>query len=274
MKNATLAIFILIFLAGCQVYPTAVPTPTLSELRADFGKYFKDYNVDGAFVLYDMNANQYTRHNPERCAQAFLPASTYKIVNALIALETGIASDADYVIKWDGQHYPIEDWNRDHTLRSAMKYSVVWYYLELAQREGQGTIQKYVDAIGYGNRDISGGDPAFWLNGNLRISANEQIDLLVRLYKDDLPFSKRSMDIVKDILVREKNSDYILRAKFGSTTQDSIPIGWYVGYLEKDSNVYFFATNVSGQISDSKFLESREAITINILRDLGILEEN
>jgi beta-lactamase class D len=113
-----------------------------------------------------------------------------------------------------------------------MQYSVVWYYQELARREGQETIQKYIDAIGYGNRDIGGSKNTFWLDGNLRISADEQIALLVRLYKGDLPFSKRNTDIVKDILIREKNDAYILRAKPGSTIQDSIPIGWYIGYLE------------------------------------------
>jgi beta-lactamase class D len=272
MRKTFLAVFLFILFAGCSKL-TLKPTPALSEERADLAKYFDAYKVEGAFVLYDLNANRTTRYNPSRCAEQFLPASTYKIVNALIALETGVATDADYVIKWSGQQYPVPEWNRDQTLRSALQYSVVWYYQELARREGQATIQKYIDAIGYGNRDIGGSTNAFWLDGNLRISANEQINLLVRLYKDDLPFSKRNMDIVKDILVREKKDGYTLRAKFGSTTQDdSVAIGWYIGYLEKDSNVYFFATNISSPDPDTQFPGAREAITHNILKELGILQ--
>jgi beta-lactamase class D len=271
MRKTFFAVFVLFLLAGCA-RPTSEPTPALPEERADLAKYFDSYKVEGAFVLYDLNANQITRYNPHRCAEQFLPASTYKIVNALIALETGAATGADYVIKWNGQQYSVPEWNRDQTLRSAMQYSVVWYYQELARREGQATIQKYIDAIDYGNRDIGGSANAFWLNGNLRISANEQINLLVRLYKGNLPFSKRNMDIVKDILVREKNDDYTLRAKLGSTTQDSTSIGWYIGYLEKDSNVYFFATNISSPTPDAQFSGARETITRNILKELGILQ--
>jgi beta-lactamase class D len=272
----TLVLIILLTACGNKQTPEPISTATESvpkeEVRTDLAKYFQGYNLDGAFVLYDLNADHFIRYNPKRCDEEFLPASTYKIVNALIALETGVATGADYAIKWDGTQYPIQEWNRDHTLRSAMQYSVVWYYVELAGREGPETIQKYVDLIDYGNRDISGKEPPFWLTGNLRITANQQIDLLVRLYKNALPFSKRNMDIVKDILVREKTDKYILRAKTGSTVQNSIPIGWYIGYLEKDSNVYFFATNVSSLSSTEFPQEVKEAITRNILKELGILK--
>jgi beta-lactamase class D len=256
--------------SGCAVSQT--PKQPTAEERDDLAKYFDNRSVEGAFALYDLNANHTIRYNSQRCSEQFLPASTYKIVNALIALETGIAADADYVIKWNGQQYPIPEWNRDQTLRSAMQDSVVWYYRELARREGQETIQKYLDTIGYGNRDISGGSDVFWLDGNLRISANEQIELLVRLYKDDLPFSKRNMDIVKDILVREKTNDHILRAKTGLTVLDNDTIGWYVGYIEKGSDVYFFATNITSSNPDAQFSDARIDITVDILKELGILE--
>jgi beta-lactamase class D len=278
MKKTFLSVFLLILLTACgsNQTPGPIPTSTLAtpkeEVRADLVKYFQKYNLDGAFVLYDLNADHFIRYNPKRCDEGFLPASTYKIVNALIALETGIARDENYLIKWDGRQYPIKEWNRDHTLRSAMQYSVVWYYVELAGLEGPKTIQKYVDLIGYGNRDIGGKEPAFWLTGNLRVTVNQQIDLLIRLYKNELPFSKRNMDIVKDILLREKTDEYILRTKTGSTIQDSTPIGWYIGYLEKDSNVYFFATNVSSLSTAELPSGAKETITRNILKELGILK--
>jgi len=259
----------LIITAGCSVSQT--PTQSSSEVRNDLSKYFDERSVEGAFVLYDLKANHYIRYNPQRCSDQILPASTYKIINALIALETGVATDADYVIKWNGQQYPIPEWNHDQTLRSAMRDSVVWYYRELSLSEGNETIQKYIDAIGYGNRDIGGGD-TFWLTGNLRISADEQIDLLTRLYKNDLPFSQRNMDIVKDILVREKTDEYTLRAKTGLTVKDNVTIGWYVGYIEKGADVYFFATNISSASPDENFSDTRLDITTDILKELNILK--
>ena len=145
-------------------------------------------------MLYELNANQTIRYNPEQCAERLLPVSTFKIMIVLIGLETGIIPDENYVIKWDGTQHDNPAWNQDHTLKTAMQYSVVWYYQELARRVGKEKMQHYVDAAGYG--DISGQIDTFWLDGGLRISPYEQIEFLKRLYQSDLPFSQLSMKIV------------------------------------------------------------------------------
>ena len=166
-------------LVGCaepQTKPVSTPTPAkpmpatatvnpVSVVNPELEKYFQGFK--GAFVLYDFNKNQYIRFNPERCAEQFIPASTFKIMNSLIGLETGVIPDENYVIKWDGTHYDVPSWNQDHTLKTAIQNSVVWYYQELARRVGSEKMQYYVDAAQYGNQNISGQIDNFWLEGGL-----------------------------------------------------------------------------------------------------------
>jgi beta-lactamase class D len=221
-------------------------------------------------VLYDLNGNRYIRYNPEQCAERLLPASTFKIMSSLIGLEAGLIPDENYIIQWDGTHREIAAWNQDHTLKTAMQNSVVWYYQELARRVGREKMQYYIDAVGYGNEDITGQIDAFWLNGRLRISADEQVELLKRLYRGDLPFSERTIKIVKEILVLEEADTYHLSGKTGSGQAEGLYIGWFVGYVERQDHVYFFATNVQGSNSESKGAKAKE-ITLSLLQDLELL---
>lgn len=267
-------ILALLLLTGCAGTSNAlIPSPTLtpatpSEDKPELEKYFQDFT--GAFVLYDLNNGRSIRYHPERCSERFLPASTFKILNSLIGLETGVIPDENYTIKWDGTHYENSAWNQDHTLKTAFQNSVVWYYQELARRVGREKMQYYVGAAGYGNQDISGRIDSFWLDGALRISANEQVELLRRLYEDALPFSQRSMKIVKEIMVLENTDTYRLSGKTGSGKVSAIYIGWFVGYVEEKGNVYFFATNIEGPSPDAKGVKAKE-ITRSILQGLEYL---
>jgi bla regulator protein BlaR1/beta-lactamase class D len=240
----------------------------------DLSRFFK--NTEGAFVLYDLKTHRYLRHNPTRCQQRLTPHSTFKIPNSLIGLETGVIANADFVIPWDRKMYPpeqavIEEWNRDHNLRSAIKYSVVWYYRELAKRVGEARMKKMMKSLNYGNQDISGGIDRFWLNSSLKISANEQVEFLKKLYTETLPVSQRSMNIVKDILVLEKTTEYTLSGKTGGGPRgNGLYLGWFVGYLQTKDNVYFFAINVDGD-SFAAVREVRTKITRQILTELGYL---
>ncbi len=271
-------VFLAAFLVGCggtpsplaptpassQATPSATIAPT-SQVRPELEKDFQGFK--GAFVLYDLKDNRYVRYNPERCTERFIPASTFKIMNSLIGLETGVIPDADYVIKWDGAQNDIPAWNQDHTLRTAIQNSVVWYYQELARRVGEKRMQEHVDAVHYGNQDISGKIDTFWLEGGLRISADEQVEFLKRLYKGELPFSQRSMNIVKEILVLEKTETGQLSGKTGSGQRISPRVSWFVGYLETKGNVYFFATNIEGLDGTG---DTAKEISQNILHDLEL----
>lgn len=246
----------------------------------DLSGLFKD--VNGAFVMYDMKNNRYVRYNEQRCRERFSPKSTFKIPNSLIGLETGIIRDAEFVIHWDRQKYPPQSnwqqepfvhWGKDQTLRSAFKHSVVWYYRELALRVGQSRMRKYVAAFDYGNEDVSGRVDDFWLNDTLKISAEEQVEFLKAFYTGRLPVSRRSVDIVKDILVLESNPTYNLSGKTGGgTVAPGVYIGWFVGYLETKGNVYFFATNVEGS-SFASIRDKRVELTKKIFTAYGYIPE-
>src|SRR5262245_46262560 len=87
-----------------------VLTP-LSAPAQDLGQYFK--GVAGCFVLYDLKSDRYLRYNEERCRRRFSPWSTFKIANSLIGLETGVITDAEFVIPWDRAKYPPDNWNTE-----------------------------------------------------------------------------------------------------------------------------------------------------------------
>jgi len=233
--------------------------------RPDFGKYFQQAGVKGSFLLYDLNRNQYFVYNTKRANTRYVPASTFKIFNSLVALETGVVKDENEVIKWDRVKREIPQWNQDHTMKTAIKVSAVWFYQELARRIGENRMQNYINLTNYGNRDIGGGIDKFWLQGDLRISPKEQIDFLVKLHTNKLPFSPRAIAIVKNIITTEKTDNYVLRGKTGWEKT----VGWYVGYLERDGNTYFFATQLD--IVQAKDTKARIEITRNILKDMGLL---
>ncbi len=254
-------------LAQAEITPESATNTEDSRLEA----YFQGF--EGAFVLYNQENNSTLRYNPQRCATRFLPASTFKIVNSLIGLETGVIPDENYVIAWDGTQYPVASWNRDHSLKTAIQNSVVWYYRELARRVERDQMQAYIDAIGYGNRDISGSVDYFWLDGSLQISADEQLELLERLARNDLPFSQRSLDIVKEIILLESSEEFTLRGKTGYGEVDGIHTGWFVGYIEKQGQLAFFALNIGGSNNEANGSKAKE-IALDILQGLNLLPES
>ena len=243
----------------------------------DVSRFFTDTN--GAFVLYDQARGRFVRYNEQRCRERFSPKSTFKIPNSLIGLDSGVIKDAEFVIPWNkekypasewGTGYPFEFWARDHTLRTAIKYSVVWYYRELAQRVGLRDMRRYVAAFRYGNLRVSQAD-GFWLDNSLRISADEQVEFLRRFYANKLPVSRRSVEIVKDILMLEQTPGYKLSAKTGGgQTAGGKYIGWFVGYVETKKNVAFFALNLEGA-DYAAIRDRRIAVTKQILAELGYL---
>jgi beta-lactamase class D len=250
---------------------TTAQNITYDEHKA-WSKFYKEKNIKGCFLLYDLSSGKYMVYNPARIDSEFIPASTFKIFNSLVGLETGAVKDENEIIKWDGVNRDIESWNKNHNMRTALKNSVVWFYQELARRIGYDRMHKYIDLAGYGNKDIDGGIDLFWLQGDLKITPKQQVDFLVRLYKDSLPFSQRTMDIVKDMMILENTENYILRAKTGWGARLDKQIGWFVGYVETtgpEKKIFFFANNID--INEIKDTEGRYSLTKEILKDMKII---
>jgi beta-lactamase class D len=266
--------YLLLILSGVLAACCPAPEPDgptrprdATQPASDLSPFFEEY--DGCFVLWDVAQDRYTYHNRSRCTERLSPCSTYKIPHSLIALETGVIPDQHHVIEWDGAQHPVESWNQDHTMASAVQNSVVWYFQTVATEIGEERMQAYLDEFGYGNQDISGGLTRFWLGSSLEISADEQIDFLRRLDTGDLPVSARSMDIVEEVLILEETDTYVYRGKTGSCTpQGEHPLGWFVGYVSYGDRSYIFATNIQGAKAEG---QKARQIGKEILEYLGVL---
>jgi len=212
---------------------------------------FEDFSdgMSSCFVLMDLKRETTARFNESRCAQQLAPCSTFKIFNALAALDAEVVRDADTSFRWDGKQKWNKNWERDHSLATAMKYSVVWYYQEVARRIGAEQMQACLDRVGYGNRDISGGIDRFWLGSSLKISANEQVEFLANVYRNDLPFSQHALDTTRNILALYEHDGSRLSGKTGSGWWDGgYQLGWFVGHLiTAEGGEYVFAYNMTGK---------------------------
>ena len=241
------------------------------EERKDYKKFFDDAGVTGGIYVYDLKKNIYTIYDRKRMDTGFVTASTSKIIHSLIFLDSGAVADENETLKWDGTRRSVEAWNKDHSLRTALPVSAVWFYTEVSKRVGQERMQKYYDSVGYGNRSTNGFGTDYWNNGNLRVTPREQIEFLVKFHQNRLPFSPQVISIVKDIMTEEKTGKYVLRAKTGWSDSFTPQVGWWVGYVERASGeVYFFATEID--IKKDEDAAKRKEITRNILKSLNIIE--
>ncbi|MFN9395909.1 MAG: class D beta-lactamase [Pseudanabaena sp.] len=246
-----------------------------SQFSRNLSRNLQEAKSDGCFIVYDLKRDRYIRYNPHHCQKLFIPASTFKIFNSLVALETKAIANENIVIPWDGVvNNEFLEWNQDQTMRTAFKRSVVWFYQELARRVGNERMRKYIQASGYGNQDIGDKVDTFWLKGKLRISPEEQIKFLVMLYKENLPFAPAVMQTVKDIMVIDRQEHYTLRGKtgWGRDVDGMKNIGWYVGYLERDHNVYFYTLNIVNQDSNFSMISTRKKILFDALKDLQLID--
>lgn len=238
------------------------------QAREDWSAHFTEYDATGTIVVLDERGEspEMWVYNRTRAETPYPPASTYKVPHALFALVAGVVHDEFQVFKWDGIQRQYEPWNRDQNLRSSMRHSVVWVYEQFARELGEVRAREYLNQAGYGNADPSGGDGLYWIDGNLRITALEQVVFLRRLFRNELPFSVEYQRLVKDIMIVEAGRAYILRAKTGWQGQT----GWWVGWVEHPTGAVFFALNIDTP-KRSDDLYKREAITRAILREIDAL---
>lgn len=232
-----------------------------------FEKHFA--NTKGCFLLYDLTQGKYTvRYNEEQCKKPLPPMSTFKVPNAIIGLELGILQDENTQYKWDGTKYPIKEWEQDQTLATAMRYSAVWYFQKVASQVGEDTYKQYLDKFNYGNKDISDGVTTFWLGSSLKITAEEQIDFLNRMYRNQLPVSPKSLEVVKKIIVQEKSNGTEFSGKTGTAKKETL--GWFVGHLSSQGKEYTFVTNIEAESGATG--RRAKAITKELLKELRLMQ--
>jgi beta-lactamase class D len=236
---------------------------------------FEAEGVTGAMALFDTRNGKLSCSDEARCNRGYIPASTFKIVNSIIGLETGVLSDAESPLPWDGKQYTNPDWNRDHTLRTAIQVSCVPCFQRIARQIGEAQMKDWVNRLDYGNRDIGGPIDFFWLGGALRVTPFQQIDFLRRLDGEKLPIQARTLDTVRDILTLDVGPSHVLRGKTGLAGPPEQPseVGWFVGFVELAEARVFFATVLDGHGPDVDIKPVRRRVTERVLRELDALPD-
>ena len=243
-------------------------------------KYFDENKVEGCFALMNNATGKFTVYNLSRYRDsAYQPASTFKIVNSLIGLQTGKIVNDSMVIKWDGVKRWKEDWNKDLTMYEAFRVSSLPYYQEVARRIGKDTMQLWLDSLKYGAKSdtdkvvIKTAIDSFWIDNSLKVTPDQQLGLVKKLYFDQLPFFKTYQEMVKRAMLFEDKPNYRLGYKTGwGHKENGNAIGWITGWIEENNHPYFFVLNIETADKDIDMITVRMKILKDILKQLGFFE--
>ncbi len=228
------------------------------------------------------------RHAGEQsCDERTVPASTFKVPHALIALDTGVVKDPEAMRKWDGTKYWIEAWHRDHNLRTAIYESVVWFFQQTARSIGRERMQRYLEAFDYGNADVSGQIDEFWLGGgSLQVSATESLRFWEAMVQDQLPLGSQHLPQLRSMLVRPPSSFngrlvgdqtappvdplMVFSAKTGTGRHGEGSVTWLVGHVACPTQEYVFVSRVIAEEPPNRV---SPAVThgLQALDELGVL---
>ena len=236
----------------------------------DLSDYFRGYK--GSFVLYDLKGDTWNIYDMEQATLRTSPNSTYKIYDALFGLEKGVIEPDDSFMAWDGTDYPFEAWNRNQDLLSAMQSSVNWYFEEIDKQIGSSAIQDYIQKIGYGNENVNANLSSYWMQGTLKISPVEQVELLTMLHNNRFGFAPENINAVKNSICLFSSETKNFYGKTGTGRVDGQDVnGWFVGLLETAGNTYFFATNI--QATENATGSKASEISLSILSDMDIWKQ-
>jgi beta-lactamase class D len=272
MKTGYYFLGLILFISSCS-------TNNNVEVDNSLKKYFDENKVDGCFSILDNGTGRFTVYNLARWRDStYLPASTFKIVNSLVGLQTGKITSDSMVIKWDSVVRRPE-WNKDLTMYEAFRVSAVPYFQEVARRIGKDTMEFWLDTLGYaaGKKDtayrIRTRIDEFWLDNSLKITPAENQGLVEKLYFYQLPFFRTYQDMVKRAMLFENNTNYRLAYKTGwGYTEQGHALGWVTGWVEENNHPYFFVLNIESADHDFDMAATRMKMLKDILKQLGFLE--
>lgn len=218
--------------------PSYVTAKPLNE--NEFKKFFDDR--DGCFVLSDLKTGKVlSNYNSKRCQERFSPCSSFKIAASLMAFEKKVLKDDNQIIKWDGVKRERAELNQDQTPYTWMSNSVMWVTSWIIPQLGKEVTQDFLDKFSYGNKDFSGPRKEPWQTSSLKISADEQLAFISKLWKNELPLSKNTIDLTKKIIfIKKLGQKSELYGKTGTgclkgnacMDHPDKMIGWFVGFFE------------------------------------------
>lgn len=223
---------------------TITCSPNNVKSDANIVKILDSAKLKGTFALMENGSAEFTITNLSMYKDsAFAPLNTFFTVPSLIALDRG------YI---------------NHTANSWVPTDSVAYYQSIIEKIGRVDLLKVLDSIHYGKGIISKDLNSFWKDSSLRITPDEQLGLIKKLYFNQLPFQKRSQDIYKQMILKENNTSYKLSYVYGSAVSASTA-NWILGYVEENKHPYFFVMYVVDQNAQPK---NKEANTVAVLKSI------
>ncbi|ROR23923.1 beta-lactamase class D [Mobilisporobacter senegalensis] len=232
--------------------------------EVNFSESFQDIN--GCAYFYDENDNRYDIYNSKLTKEQISPYSSFKIISTLMGLDAGVIQSKQSTMGYNGENYWNEDWNKNLNLEEAFKTSCVWYFEKVVDGLSKDYVQKILESLEYGNNDLSTwtatGHNDFWLDASLKISPEEQIEVLVKIFNYKTSFSKEHINLLKEIMLVKSDQEYKIYGKTGSAKVEN---GWFVGFFEKNDRKVYFAVRL-----DEEFLElpgpKAKEITFDIIK--------
>jgi len=225
------------------LYGWAVPLWAVSpQVRPDWQRLLSGRGLRGCLTIYDERSALRSVSSVTECQKGHIPASTAKIFNSLAGLEAGVLGGADHTIRWDGVRRNFPEWNRDHTLKSAMADSAIWYFQATAREVGREKMADYMKKVLYGNQNLRAGVDQWWLWGPFQITPTQQIDFLRRLSHRRLPFAPEHQRTVLELIKQESTENYDFYGRTGILKVKKVEV-WWVGLVEskKEKKKVFFS---------------------------------
>lgn len=273
MKNRlSIMLGVMFLIAGCS--PLHMQNTQQSSLisqqnSSSINNYFNEAQTEGVIVIQDSHDIKIYGNSTSRANTEYVPASTFKMLNALIGLEHQKVTTHE-IFKWDGQQRALPSWEKDMTLGEGMKVSAVPIYQELARRIGLELMQQEVKRVNFGNANIGTQVDNFWLVGPLKITPIQEAEFAYQLANKQLPFKQKVQDDVQKMLLIDEVNGNKIYAKSGLGTDGITKVGWLTGWVEK-VNGEKIAFSLNLEMKPNMAYSIRNEILLKSLTNLGII---
>lgn len=240
--------------------------------NAAFGKLLDAEGMDGTILVYDPEKDHWYSNDFKRAERGYIPASTFKIPNSIIGLETGVISSEHHMFRWDGKPQWQKAWEKDMDLPEAFKVSCVPCYRELARKVGRKRMEDWLQKLNFGDMVVDSLD-MFWLAGKSRISCFEQTDFLKRLNENKLAIKPATRDLLRKIMLTDSSASYKLYGKTGWGDQDSLAVLWFNGFVETAGKTYYVCLNATPKIGidPATVTDKRKTLCVQALKEIGFI---
>ena len=186
------------------------------------------------------SVDRWTRHLA--ASEALQPCSTFKLPHALVALETGVIS-----LERNRKRCAPQECHSDHgeiDLDGAIRESCLSYFRQTARAIGAARMAEGLASLRYpavGNLEPLDG---FWLSGDLKITAEQQLAWIRRFYTEALPVQARHLEVVRAATRRTGTGDWLIQGKTGSSREG---FGWFTGQITRKGQVSWVVILLRGK---------------------------